>query len=126
MTPLLVFDGECGFCTRALGWLRLADRYRVIETVPYQRPGVPESLGLSRAQCAQSVQWRGADGVRAEGAEAISAALAVALRAEWPRRLHEHTASAQHLLYNWVSANRHRLPGVTPWCARYPKDCARG
>jgi predicted DCC family thiol-disulfide oxidoreductase YuxK len=123
MNPLLVFDGECGFCTRMLGWLRLLDRRRVIDTAPYQRPGVPESLGLTREQCAAAVQWRGADGDRAEGAEAISAALAVALRRDWPRRLHARTAAPQQRLYDWVAAHRRRLPGVTPWCSRYPDDC---
>lgn len=123
MSPLLVFDGECGFCTRAVGWLRLVDRYRLIETAPYQRPGVPESVGASREQCAASVQWRGADGTRAEGAAAISAALAVALDATWPPWLYRRTSRVQTWLYKWVSENRYRLPGVTPWCSRYPHDC---
>ncbi|WP_037067541.1 thiol-disulfide oxidoreductase DCC family protein [Pseudonocardia acaciae] len=123
MTPLLVFDGECGFCTRTLGWLRLADRHRVIETAPYQRPGVPELVGASREQCAAAVQWRDADGTRAEGAAAISAALSVALDSTWPQRLYQRTSRAQGKLYGWVSENRHRLPGVTPWCTRYPHDC---
>jgi predicted DCC family thiol-disulfide oxidoreductase YuxK len=122
--PVLVFDGECGFCTRAVGWLRLADGKRLIETVPYQRGGVPERLGLSRERCAESVHWRGPDGTVASGAAAISAALAVALDAEWPGRLYLRTGSAQERLYRWVAAHRHRLPGITPWCTRYPRDCA--
>lgn len=123
MTPSLVFDGNCGFCTRMLGWLRLIDRRRVIESVPYQRPGVPESLGLTERQCAESLRWRGGDGRQVEGAEAVSAALAVALRTELPSRLYRRTSGVQQRLYQWVAANRHRLPGVTPWCARYPDDC---
>lgn len=126
MTPLLVFDGDCGFCTRAVGWLRVVDRRRVIETVPYQRPGVPERLGMDRSECAASVQWRGADGARAEGADAINAALAVALDASWPVRLYGRTGRAQRRLYRWVAEHRHQLPGVTPWCVRYPHDCASG
>ena len=122
-TPLLVFDGGCGFCTRTLGWLRLLDRRRIIETAPYQRAGVPERLGCSLADCTASVQWLGPDGQRAEGAEAVNAALAVALRSTWPLRLYARTAAPQKTLYNWVATNRHRLPGVTPWCTRYPQDC---
>jgi predicted DCC family thiol-disulfide oxidoreductase YuxK len=121
--PTLVFDGNCGFCTRALGWLRLADRRRVIVTVPLQRAGVAERLGLTPEQCAGAVQWRGADGERAEGAEAIAAALSVALVNDWPRRLYRRTGAAQRALYDLVARNRHRLPGITPWCARYPDDC---
>jgi predicted DCC family thiol-disulfide oxidoreductase YuxK len=124
MAPMLVFDGECGFCTRTVGWLRLLDRRRVIETAPYQRPGVPERVGVSRERCAGSVQWRGADGSRAEGAEAVNAALAVALDTDWPLRLHRRTARLQQRVYQWVTENRYRLPGVTPWCTRYPHDCA--
>jgi predicted DCC family thiol-disulfide oxidoreductase YuxK len=30
----------------------------------------------------------------------------------------------QRRLYRWVAENRRRLPGTTPWCARYPDDCA--
>jgi predicted DCC family thiol-disulfide oxidoreductase YuxK len=122
-TPLLVFDGACGLCTRTLGWLRLLDRRRIIETAPYQRPGVPERLGRSLADCTASVQWLGADGHRAEGAEAVNAALAVALRSTWPLRLYARTATPQDALYTWAATNRHRLPGVTPWCTRYPHDC---
>ena len=125
MTPLLVFDGDCGFCTRALGWLRLLDRRRIIDTVPFQRPGVPESLGLTREQCAASVQWRGMDGEHAHGADAIAAALSVALISDLPRRLYQHTATPQRLLYEAIARNRHRLPGTTPWCTRYPDACGR-
>jgi predicted DCC family thiol-disulfide oxidoreductase YuxK len=124
VSPVLVFDGECGFCARALGWLRLADRHRLIDTVPYQHAGVPERLGLSRERCAESLHWRGEDGAVVSGAEAISAALAVALDARWPERLYRHTSGGQERLYRWVAAHRHRLPGITPWCARYPHDCA--
>src|SRR5262249_16930065 len=126
MTPLLVFDGECGFCTRTLGWLRLLDRHRLIETAPYQRPGIPERLGASREECERSGQWLGDDGKRAEGADAISAALAVALDSSWPVRLYERTASIQNRVYEWVAEHRHRLPGITPWCTRYPSDCDAG
>jgi predicted DCC family thiol-disulfide oxidoreductase YuxK len=125
MNPILVFDGECGFCTRTIGWLRLLDRRRMIETVPYQRPGVPERIGASPAECAASVQWRGDDGSRASGAEAVNAALAVALGTDWPRRIYRRTAALQQRAYQWVTDHRYRLPGITPWCTRYPHDCAQ-
>jgi predicted DCC family thiol-disulfide oxidoreductase YuxK len=124
MTPLLVFDGECGFCTRTLGWIRLLDRKRLIETAPYQRSGVPERLGISRERCAASVQWQGTDGSRAEGAAAVNAALSFALATSWPERIYRRSAGVQQRLYQWVADNRRRLPGITPWCTRYPDDCA--
>ena len=124
MDPLLVFDGDCGFCTRALGWLRVLDRRRIIQTAPLQRPGVPELIGCSQEQCKKALQWRGVEGQRAQGAEAIAAALAVALDSSLPIKVHRRTATAQDRLYDLVARNRHRLPGVTPWCQRYPDDCA--
>lgn len=123
MEPTLIFDGSCGFCTRAVGWLRTLDWYRQLRTVPYQQPGVPESIGATAAQCAASVQWRGADGLRASGAAAINAALSVALLSELPMRVYGRTAGLQDRLYHWVAERRHKLPGVTPWCERYPDEC---
>lgn len=123
MTPLLVFDGNCGFCTRTLGWLRLLDRHRQIETVPLQRADAAERVGASPEECASSVRWRGADGTRAGGAEAIAHALSVALDAAWPVPFYRRTARWQERLYRWVADNRYRLPGITPWCVRYPSDC---
>jgi hypothetical protein len=108
-----------------IGWLRVLDRRRSIETAPYQRPGVPARVGATPEECAGSVQWRGTDGVRASGAEAVSAALSAALGRNWPLRIYRRTAGPQQRLYQWVTDHRHRLPGVTPWCTRYPRDCAQ-
>ncbi|MBA2324614.1 MAG: DUF393 domain-containing protein [Pseudonocardiales bacterium] len=121
--PVLLFDGECGFCTRMLGWLRMLDGQRLIETLPYQRAGVPESIGTTASECADSVQWRGADGARLDGAAAANAALGVALGSSWPLAVYRRSAGTQERLYRLVARNRHRLPGVRPWCARNPDDC---
>lgn len=121
--PVLLFDGECGFCTRMLGWLRLLDGKSRIDTLPYQRPGAAESIGASGSECSESVQWRGPDGTRLEGAAAVNAALGVALGTGWPLRLYRYSAGPQERLYGWVAGNRRRLPGVTPWCSRYPDQC---
>lgn len=123
MVPTLVFDGECGFCMRALGWLRLLDGKRRIDTLPFQRPGVPESIGATPEECAGSVQWRGADGTRLEGAAAVNAALAEALGSSLPVTAYRRSSGGQERLYHWVAERRGRLPGVRPWCARYPDDC---
>jgi predicted DCC family thiol-disulfide oxidoreductase YuxK len=121
--PVLVFDGECGFCMRALGWLRFLDKKRLIETMPHQRPGVPESIGATPFECAESVQWRGPDGIRLEGAAAVNAALGTAVGSSVPMELYRRSAPVQERLYRWVAEHRRRLPGMSPWCARYPDDC---
>jgi predicted DCC family thiol-disulfide oxidoreductase YuxK len=121
--PTLVFDGGCGFCTRTLGWLRVIDGRRRLETVPYQRPGVPESVGATERECATELQFQGTDGRRLSGAAAANGALGVALRSRWPLAVYARTAFVQDRAYRWVAEHRHRLPGVRPWCDRYPDDC---
>jgi predicted DCC family thiol-disulfide oxidoreductase YuxK len=124
--PKLVFDGQCGFCMRALGWLRRLDRKQLIEALPHQRPGVPESIGATPDECAEALQWRGPDSVRLEGAAAVNAALGTAVGTGLPLKLYRRTAGFQERLYRLVAENRRRLPGVSPWCAQHPEDCGAG
>lgn len=121
--PVLLFDGECGFCTRSLGWLRWLDRHGRIETLPYQQPGAPESIGASFDECSGSVQWRGPDGTRLAGAAAVNAALGSALGTTLPRRLYRLSSGPQERLYDLVARNRRRLPGMQPWCSSHPGRC---
>ena len=74
-----MFDGQCGFCTRCVGWLRAIDRHGRIDVQPYQAPGVPASIGATAEQCQDAVQWRGPDGVRRSGAEAVNAVLSTVI-----------------------------------------------
>jgi predicted DCC family thiol-disulfide oxidoreductase YuxK len=120
---VLVFDGECGFCTRALGWIRLLDGEARLTTVPLQGAGVPERIGTTAARCRETVHLE-VDGTLHTGADAVNLALAVALRRSFPQRLYAHTAALQERVYDWVSRNRGRLPGTTPWCTRHPASCA--
>lgn len=120
---LLVFDGECGFCTRALGWIRLLDREARLTTLPLQGPGVPETVGATRRECKASLHFQ-AEGTVRTGAAAVNGALAVALQRRFPERLYARTAGVQERVYEWVARHRGRLPGVTPWCERYPGACS--
>jgi predicted DCC family thiol-disulfide oxidoreductase YuxK len=121
--PVLLFDGECGFCTRSLGWLRMLDGKHRIESLPYQQPGAPESVGAGFDECSESLQWLGTDGIRLQGAAAANAALGVAVDSSWPSRLYARSSGVQERLYGLVARNRRRLPGMTPWCSRYPEQC---
>ncbi len=123
-TGTLVFDGECGFCTRSVGWARRLDRHGRIDVLPYQRPGAPESVGASVEQCREAVQWLGSDGVRREGADAVNAALSTGLGTLLPARLYRATSGVQERVYRWVAAHRSRLPGATPHCREHPRDCS--
>ncbi|MBB5828927.1 MULTISPECIES: thiol-disulfide oxidoreductase DCC family protein [Micromonospora] len=113
-----VFDGDCAFCTKCAEFIerRIPTRARVL---PWQFADL-DALGLTAAECADAVQWVGADGSRAAGPDAIARLLGdsgplwrvagAGLRfppvrlAAWP-------------VYRWVARNRHRLPGGTAACA---------
>lgn len=70
--PVLVFDGDCAFCTSCA---RLLARIGpAAEIVPWQLADLDE-LGITAAQAAEAVQWIGADGAVRTGHEAIAATL---------------------------------------------------
>jgi len=126
MAGTLIFDGECGFCTRCVYLLTRIDRHRRVRTVPFQRPGVAEEAGVDRDALARAVFWTGEDGGRYWGAEAVNAALSDALGNTLSLRLYRlpGVGRTQDGLYRWVADNRHRLPGVTPWCSSHPRSCS--
>lgn len=119
----LVFDGDCGFCTRSASWLARLDRRGRVEARPLQMPGAPEWVHATRSECRDKVRWLGADGRPRSGAAAINAALAAALGTRLPSTLYRVSAGPQERLYDWVAANRSRLPGTTPHCRAHPEDC---
>ena len=120
----LVFDGQCGFCTRCVGWLRAIDRHGRIDVQPYQAPGVPASIGATAEQCQDAVQWRGPDGVRRSGAEAVNAVLSTVIGTGAPSALYRATSGVQERAYRWVADHRGRFPGMTPHCQTHPTECA--
>ncbi len=119
--PVLVFDGDCSFCTtsaRVVG-----DRLRRdpgdFAVEPWQRLDL-HPLGLTPEECDASVQWVGADGRHAHGEGAIAQAL-LASR-PWARPagallLAPGVRTVAGAVYRWVSRNRHRLPGGSPACS---------
>lgn len=125
MGGTLVFDGNCGFCTRSRNLLIKLDRRHRMSTVPLQQPGVPERVGVSREELGKSVYWVADDGTRCSGAEAVNAALSAAVGSTIPLRVYRlpGVRRAQDAAYRWVAANRHRLPGTTPWCGSHPENC---
>ncbi len=65
MRGTIVFDGDCGFCRM---WVDLWKKDPSVSFVPFQEAKID---GLEIASCMKAVQWIGADGIRASGAEAI-------------------------------------------------------
>ncbi|HST86947.1 MAG TPA: DUF393 domain-containing protein [Ktedonobacterales bacterium] len=123
---VLIFDGTCDLCTACVTALYTLDWRRRMLFAPFQRPGLPEAAGLTYAQCERSVWAILPDGRRLSGATAVSAALdqlTVLPFFTWLARL-PGVAPLEAAAYDWVARNRSRLPGVQPYCADHPDDCA--
>lgn len=112
---LLVYDGDCGFCTRSALWIRarLPAEARV---EPWQSLEL-EDLGLSRADTEASVWWLepGMSGPgRWRGSAAIGRSL-VAAGGAWRviglLIVHPPLRWLARPAYALIAANRHRLPG---------------
>lgn len=94
--------------------------------VPFQQSGILAAHGL-RLEQAEAAAWAVApDGRRYRGAAAVDAAVAVALGTRLPLLLYALPGlrQIQDRVYAWVAAHRGRLPGDTPYCDRYPAECA--
>ena len=123
---VLVFDGDCGFCTWSAGLLQRWSRAG-LAVVPWQHADLRD-LGLTAAECARAVQCVAPEGSYS-GGQAVARALrdcrqpwrsaGVILAIPALRPLVEHG-------YSWVADNRYRLPGSTPACRLDLDDDARG
>ena len=120
--PVLVFDGDCAFCTRCA---RVLERIGPdAEIVAWQLTDLGE-LGITEQQAAEAVQWVEVDGTVRSGHEAIAATLSTAGRV-W--RIVGHALLLPGIswlaarAYRLVADNRYRLPGGTPACALAPEQ----
>ncbi|MGW4125821.1 thiol-disulfide oxidoreductase DCC family protein [Nocardia sp. NPDC004711] len=116
--PLVVFDGDCAFCTASVD--RIRNRIRPdVEFVPWQRLDLP-ALGLTEQQVESAVQWIDGEGGRASGARAGALLLRRAAqpwRAVGTIMLIPPVSWLAAMVYRLIAKNRHRLPGGTPACA---------
>jgi predicted DCC family thiol-disulfide oxidoreductase YuxK len=115
--PVLLYDGDCAFCTRCA---RVLERIGPdAEIVPWQLADLTD-LGVTAEQASDAVQLVQVDGTVRSGHEAIAAALSSAGRI-WKtigRVLLLPGASwLAAKVYRLVADNRYRLPGGTPACA---------
>jgi len=114
---VLVFDGDCAFCTTSANFItrRIRPRTEVRSSQSLDLAG----LGLTSEQCALAVQWVGDDTSVRSGASAITAMLREA-GTGWAAlgRIGDLPGirSAAGLGYRLIASNRHRLPGGTPAC----------
>ena len=80
-SAVLVYDGECEFCKACVGFLARRTT-RPLVSVAYQHANL-ETLGLTRAECEEAVQWVDVAGEAASAHVAVALALRNA-RKPWP------------------------------------------
>ena len=117
---LLVFDGDCGFCTTSARFTaRWVDRRQRYAVAPWQDLDLAE-WGLTRADCLAAAQFVRPDGSVAAGHRAIAEGLKRGAPA-WRPLGHLVTLPGVERLaarvYSWVADHRYTLPGGTPACA---------
>jgi predicted DCC family thiol-disulfide oxidoreductase YuxK len=116
--PVLVYDGDCAFCTSSV---RFIERHipTTAEIVAWQFAGLA-ALGTTAERAERELLWVHPSGRIDGGADAV-AALLVGSGQGW--RLLGRLMQLPVLdwvargIYRLIAANRHRLPGGTPACA---------
>jgi predicted DCC family thiol-disulfide oxidoreductase YuxK len=121
--PLLVYDGECGFCSRTAHWV--ADGLPVGTRVePWQSLPIAD-LGLSEHDVTTAAWWIDESGRRHRGSRAVARALAAGRG--W-RRVAGRLLLLPPLswlavpVYELVARNRGRLPGAADLCRVPQRD----
>ncbi|MFI0373862.1 thiol-disulfide oxidoreductase DCC family protein [Actinomadura sp. 1N219] len=115
--PVLVYDGDCGFCTTSARFLERHVPVRA-DVVPFQFADL-DDLGTTVERAEHEVLWVDRLGRVSGGADAVGRllteaggawrALGVAVRiapVSW----------AAQAVYRLVAINRHRMPGGTAAC----------
>ena len=118
--PVLVYDGDCGFCTTCARFLERIGPDA--EIVAWQLTDLA-ALGITEEQAADAVRWVRTDGTVRSGHEAIADVLSSAggvWRIIGRALLLPGISWLAARAYRLTADNRYRLPGGTPACARKP------
>jgi predicted DCC family thiol-disulfide oxidoreductase YuxK len=113
----LIYDGDCGICTRlaAFAGRRLRPRADVRASQELDLA----AYGVTEAQCAEALQLVTADGRVYAGHDAIARLLLVSHPLWRPAGLVLLLPGVNALAgvaYRWIARNRHRLPGASDAC----------
>ncbi|WP_186526173.1 thiol-disulfide oxidoreductase DCC family protein [Leekyejoonella antrihumi] len=119
-TPVLIFDGDCGFCTTAAAFARRhVSRSAQYAVAPWQELDLT-AYGLTDKECTAAAQFIDARGRAHAGHLAIAAALRRGA-APWPPLgallAAPGVRQPSKWIYAWVAAHRYAMPGGTPACA---------
>lgn len=115
----LLYDADCGFCTRAVGVLDRLDRRSRVRVHPLQSDEALSLFGLTEESALEQVWSLDGQGRRRGGAEAVNVALSAALGVPVPLWFYRIPGVrwCQDRLYRAVAANRYRLPGSAGSCS---------
>jgi predicted DCC family thiol-disulfide oxidoreductase YuxK len=119
--PVLVFDGDCGFCTTTANWIKKNSKV-ALEIAPYQWTDLRQ-YGLTAEEAAAKVQLVVGDKVFA-GHNCMAKLLLIQpnlfLKLVGAVMVMPVIEPISARLYTWIAANRQKLPGGTPAC-KLPK-----
>lgn len=122
---MLLYDGDCGFCTVTATWLSGRLRTPVL-VVPWQEVHDLGELDLSPADVTTALYWVDVYGHRYRGHEGVARFLRLC-RQPLPVAGALMTVPPVSWLaraaYRLIALNRHRLPGATAAC-RLPRPVA--
>ncbi len=114
--PLVIFDGDCGFCRRSVeGWRASTGErveYASFQEVADQFPEIP------RAEFEGAVQLLDVDGQRYGGAEAVFRVMAHVPGKGWWLTLYRRLpgfAPVSRVVYRWVANHRGLVSSITGW-----------
>ena len=126
MRTTLIYDGDCGICTRLAGFARR--RLRPRADVRASQELDLAAYGVTAAQCAEALQLVTAEG-RVYSAQDAVARLLLISRPVWRPAglvlLLPGVNALAGVAYRWVARNRYRLPGASDACAVPPAGRAR-
>ncbi len=118
---ILIFDGDCGFCTTTANWIKKKSKI-ALEIAPYQWTELGQ-YGLTTEEAAARVQVVVGDKVFA-GHYCMSKLLLIQpnilLKLVGALMVLPGLDSISAKVYEWIAANRQKLPGGTPAC-KLPK-----
>lgn len=121
MRNTVIYDGDCGICTRLAGFVRR--RLRPDAEVRASQELDLAAYGVTEAECAEALQYVTSAG-RTYAAQDAVARLLLASRPVWrpagAALLLPGVNALAGVVYRWVARNRYRLPGASDACAVPP------
>lgn len=124
--PVLIYDGDCAFCTSSVRFAERRLRPRC-EISPWQFADL-DALGVTRERAEYEVLWVTPAGVVHGGVQAVARLLQDADRGWYVPGVLLTLPPLRwiaHGVYRLVASHRERMPGGTPACA-LPADRRSG